>query len=431
MTERNLPRRFGLTVLAGLLAVFALLSVTPAPGAKAAGASLSHPSVNCGANATVAFQWQQISGGTVQYLDLSVQDGSFAKDTFAGTPVTGSSFTWGGLQAGAIHWWRINTNTSAGWQPSATGTFVPCGNPQPLTVNGTCADANNANIEFFWAPMAGPNGIQYLDISQNDAFSAGFQGAGPLNSGVFTYKWANVKANTTWYYRINQRQTDGSWKASPIKSFQTKCGAGGTGGTTSASAAASTPSGSPASYAPTGPAGSSKEFNPNVYGSNDKLTVPGVATGSRCSSAAPVNVRDVPSNGQLGDPTNDCDVVRYDFKLFPGYGGYPGDGGATVLAGHVDYSLAHEGGTGAVVAVGQYWKTMKKGDTIQYIRGDGKTISYTVQWVSAVPLGSDFDYSTLARQTGTESLSLITCGGTWNAAAHEYDERNVVFSLRS
>ena len=61
MTERNLPRRFGLTVLAGLLAVFALLSVAPAPSVKAAGASLSHPSVNCpgGANATVAFQWQQ------------------------------------------------------------------------------------------------------------------------------------------------------------------------------------------------------------------------------------------------------------------------------------------------------------------------------------------------------------------------------------
>ena len=95
----------------------------------------------------------------------------------------------------------------------------------------------------------------------------------------------------------------------------------------------------------------------------------------------------MPSNGQLGDPTNDCDVVRYDFKLFPGYGGYPGDGGATVLAGHVDYSLAHEGGTGAVIGVGQYWKTMKQGDQIQYQRGDGKVITYTVHG-SPVPLTS-------------------------------------------
>ena len=149
----------------------------------------------------------------------------------------------------------------------------------------------------------------------------------------------------------------------------------------------------------------------------------------RCSSAAPVNVRDVPSNGQLGDPSNDCDVVRYDFKLFPGYGGYPGDGGATVLAGHVDYSLAHEGGTGAVVAVGQYWKTMKKGDTIQYTRGDGKTISYTVQWVSAVPLGSDFDYSTLARQTRYRVAIADHLRRCLARRAHEYDERNVVFAV--
>jgi LPXTG-site transpeptidase (sortase) family protein len=141
-------------------------------------------------------------------------------------------------------------------------------------------------------------------------------------------------------------------------------------------------------------------------------------------------VRDVPADGRLGDPATDCDVVRYDFKLFPGYGGYPGDGGATVLAGHVDYSLAHEGGTGAVVGVGQYWKQLKKGDTIQYQRGDGKVITYQVSWTAPVPLGSDFDYSTLARQTSTETLALITCGGTWNAAAHEYEERTVVYALR-
>ena len=126
MMKRNLPARFSLKVLAGLLAACALFGVVHTPSASAAGAALSQPSVSCsGANATVAFQWQQISGATAQYLDLSIQDDSFVRDSFAGTPVTGSSFTWSGLQAGSIHWWRINTNTSAGWQPSATGMFVP------------------------------------------------------------------------------------------------------------------------------------------------------------------------------------------------------------------------------------------------------------------------------------------------------------------
>jgi hypothetical protein len=418
MTRRNLPARFGLTVLAGLLAVFALISVTPAPKVHAAGASLSHPSVNCpgGANATVAFAWQQISGVTAQYLDLSVQDGSFAKDTFAGTQVNGGSFTWGGLQAGAIHWWRLNSNTAAGWQPSATGTFVPCGNPQPLTVNATCANADTANVDFFWAPMAGPNGIQYIDISTNDAFSAGFQGAGPLNSGVNSYKWANVKANQTWYYRINQRQNDGTWKASPIKSFQTRCGSASNGAAAQTTGASLTLN--------------NVQINPNMYGSNDKLYIPGVRTGDRCGSQAPVNVRDVPATAQLGDPANDCDVVRYDFKLFPGYGGYPGDGtSAAVMAGHVDYSLRREGQSGAVLGVGSGWSGMGNGQEIHFIRADGKVIKYKVSWVRNAALGGDFDYGSLARQSNQETLALITCGGTFSNG--EYDQRWVVFAVRS
>src|SRR5687767_7882028 len=122
MMKRNLPARFSLTVLAGLLAACALLVVVHMPSASAAGATLSHPSVSCsGANATVAFRWQQLSGASAQYLDLSIQDDSFVKDSFAGTPVTGSGVTWPGLQSGSVYWWRVNTNTSAGWQTSATG----------------------------------------------------------------------------------------------------------------------------------------------------------------------------------------------------------------------------------------------------------------------------------------------------------------------
>ena len=125
-----------------------------------------------------------------------------------------------GLQAGSIHWWRINTNTSAGWQTSATGMFVPCGNPQPLTADATCADANNATVDFRWAPLAGPNGNQFIDIGQDGNFPAGsFQGAGPIQSGVSSYKWSNIKTNVLYYYRINQQQSDGTWKASPVKSF--------------------------------------------------------------------------------------------------------------------------------------------------------------------------------------------------------------------
>ena len=257
--------------------------------------------------------------------------------------------------------------------------------------------------------MAGPNGVQYIDVSQDQSFPAGsFQGAGPLNSGVSSYKWSNLKANTAYFYRINQRQNDGTWKASVVKSFQARCGAGG-------STAAAT----------------SGNYNPNMYGSNDKLTIPGLQTGQRCGSQAPVNVRDVPPDAQLGDPSTDCDVIRYDFKLFPGYGGYPGEGGATVIAGHVDYNLASRGeGTGSVFAVGWYWRTLKEGDTIQYIRGDGKTVTYKVAWNRDILQGSGFDWTTVMKAGNQESLALITCTGNWMPELHEYDKRNLVYALR-
>jgi hypothetical protein len=180
MTERNLPARFGFTVLAGLLAVFALLGVTHTPSVSAAGAALSHPTVQCsGNNATVAFQWTPLTGATAQYLDLSIQDGTFAPGTFAASQVTAGGVSWPGLEPGAIYWWRVNSNSNAGWQTSDVKTFVPCGNPQPLTVATTCADASNLNVDFFWVPVAGSASDQFIDISQDQAFPAGrFEGKG-------------------------------------------------------------------------------------------------------------------------------------------------------------------------------------------------------------------------------------------------------------
>ncbi len=49
----------------------------------------------------------------------------------------------------------------------------------------------------------------------------------------------------------------------------------------------------------------------------------------------------------MGDPNDWRTWVRYDFPNNPGFGGYPGSGGTTVLAGHVDY---HDCGSGTPCA---------------------------------------------------------------------------------
>ena len=115
-----------------LLASFLLVSAAVLPGSAQAnaGASLGQPQWNCyGNTASVTFHWAPGSGVT-QWLDISLHTNGFAPGTVRGAGPMGlgqRSLTWDGIRPGAMHYWRVNTLTSAGWIASATGQFVPCG----------------------------------------------------------------------------------------------------------------------------------------------------------------------------------------------------------------------------------------------------------------------------------------------------------------
>ena len=164
------------------------------------------------------------------------------------------------------------------------------------------------------------------------------------------------------------------------------------------------------------------------YGSSDKLVIPSMNNGdaSRCGSAtinASVNVYDVRTDGAMGIPVADCDVVRQNFGIFNGYGGYPGSGGTTVLAGHVDYHPHF-------MAVFWYVRNVTPGTEIDYINKDGKKIVYTVDWAKAIS-DPNYNWASLAQATSQESLVLITCDGVFNSETHEYDHRFVAHAVRS
>jgi LPXTG-site transpeptidase (sortase) family protein len=164
------------------------------------------------------------------------------------------------------------------------------------------------------------------------------------------------------------------------------------------------------------------------YSSNDKLVIPSLNNGdaSRCGSAtinASVNVYDVRTDGAMGIPVADCDVVRQNFGIFNGYGGYPGSGGTTVLAGHVDYHPHF-------MAVFWYLREIKPGTEIDYINKDGKKIVYTVDWAKAIS-DPNYNWASLAQSTSQETLVLITCDGVFNSETHEYDHRFVAHAVRS
>ena len=164
-----------------------------------------------------------------------------------------------------------------------------------------------------------------------------------------------------------------------------------------------------------------------VYSSGgDRLIIPSLQTGDagRCGGSAlnaPVNVFDVGSDLQMGEPIADCDVVRQNFAAFPGVGGYPGDGGTTTLAGHVDYHPNYQ-------AVFWYLRNIQVGAEIRYQRADGRTVVYSVDWAGAISDPS-YDWGSLVTSGATESIVLITCDGVFNAATHEYSNRFVVHGV--
>jgi LPXTG-site transpeptidase (sortase) family protein len=162
------------------------------------------------------------------------------------------------------------------------------------------------------------------------------------------------------------------------------------------------------------------------YASGDRLIIPSLQTGdaSRCGGSAlnaNVNVYDVGSDLQMGVPVADCDVVRQNFAAFPGVGGYPGDGGTTVLAGHVDYHPNYQ-------AVFWYMRNIQVGAEVRYQRADGRTVVYSIDWAGAIS-DPNYDWGSLVASSGTDNIVLITCDGVFNAATHEYSNRFVAHGV--
>jgi LPXTG-site transpeptidase (sortase) family protein len=92
-----------------------------------------------------------------------------------------------------------------------------------------------------------------------------------------------------------------------------------------------------------------------------------------------------------------------------------------VLAGHVDSAVYG-------IAVFYYIRNLRVGDSIQYRTASGQTVNYTVTAVTDLLPSANWD---AVVASGTADMTLITCIGTWNAAAREYSHRRVVQAKKS
>ncbi len=95
-----------------------------------------------------------------------------------------------------------------------------------------------------------------------------------------------------------------------------------------------------------------------------------------------------------------------------------GERNNTVIAGHLNYWGVPEG-------IFFSLHSLQAGDQVQIVGNDGRTYVYEVEWTrmesNLVPPAAE-----IVGATEEPSLTLITCGGSWNAAISEYDQRTVV-----
>ena len=110
-------------------------------------------------------------------------------------------------------------------------------------------------------------------------------------------------------------------------------------------------------------------------------------------------------------PKNARDVAWLD------QGPIPGRTRNVVLAGHINYS----GQRGSFEGIGQ----MKKREDIYLVLKNGKKMHFKVAWVCTFPRDTKHAAQIMGN-TSVTSVTLVSCGGTYDRSAGTHDKRIVV-----
>lgn len=159
------------------------------------------------------------------------------------------------------------------------------------------------------------------------------------------------------------------------------------------------------SVAPPSPA------SPVSTASLDRLVIPAAKVD------APIVVKGVDGSGVMQAPDNAVDVAWYDFTT------RPGAGSNAVFSGHVDYIN---------IGPAVFWnmKDLQPGDRVEVRYADGASLGYAVTAVNTFDAASA-PIDQIVGPTPKDSLTFITCAGTFNTATRQYDKRLVVRAERA
>lgn len=121
-------------------------------------------------------------------------------------------------------------------------------------------------------------------------------------------------------------------------------------------------------------------------------------------------------DGQMQDPTGPWVVAWYE-----NLGGL-GQGGNVVLAGHIDYWNVGP-------SVFYDLAALVPGDPVVVSGDDGQDYAYAVEWVEQFD-ADNAPLDEIVGAGGQDSVTLITCGGTFDYQSGRYLQRTVVRGLR-
>ena len=131
---------------------------------------------------------------------------------------------------------------------------------------------------------------------------------------------------------------------------------------------------------------------------------------------APVQSMGLDASGAMEVPYSPATVAWYGFTAVPG------SAGNAVMSGHVDWLGAR--------AVFYGIRTLTAGDVIEVTTSEGN-VRYSVERTYLVrPEEADIA-AIVGQRRGPETLTLITCGGTFDRSSRDYDHRVIVRATRA
>jgi LPXTG-site transpeptidase (sortase) family protein len=131
---------------------------------------------------------------------------------------------------------------------------------------------------------------------------------------------------------------------------------------------------------------------------------------------APFQVKGRTPRGDMENPDGKDNVAWYDFT------GRPGFGSNAVLSGHVDWYTGEKG-------VFWHLRDLKEGDEVVVKLSDGMELKYKVVH-NDVYKTEQAPVEEILGPTAKDSITMITCDGTFDRRSQDYSNRRVVRAER-